>query len=90
MRGRQIHGTARVGFGDGATPRSTLRLPAGPWDEDEGEIRWADRVVHLPDGWRAKVVPIRVRSTRSPDCYFFQLDGEGFSETVLFGVLIQP
>ena len=25
-----------------------------------------------------------------PDCYFFQIDGTDFSETVLFGAIIQP
>jgi hypothetical protein len=92
VRGRMVHRGTPVGFGDRARPSWELRLPAGRWDEANGAVRiWSRRVVP-PNGWRVRRSLTRVLPGSGPGvrCYFFQLDGTRFSQTVMFGVIIEP
>jgi hypothetical protein len=86
-----VHSNARVGFGIGMQPSWELRLPAGAWDEARGPVRiWGERV-RPPSGWRMRRAFTRVlaASGRGELCYFFQLDGTSFSQTVVFGAIVQ-
>ena len=81
VRGRRIDARGTVGFGSALKPSSELRLPAGSWDEDTELARetWPRAV---RNGWRFALENTRV----APDgCYAFQIDGESFSDVVLFG-----
>ncbi|MDQ2910509.1 MAG: hypothetical protein M3R39_05775 [Actinomycetota bacterium] len=93
VRGRMVHGSTRVGFGAGIQPGWELRLPAGEWDEAKGPITIWGKRVRPPAGWRLRGVYTRVRGApvrgQGEACYFFQVDGEAFSETILFAVIIQ-
>jgi len=91
VRGRMLHGSVRVGFGDRVRPAWELRLPAGGWDEAQGAVRiWGKRVRPLK-GSRVRRAYTRIlaASGRGELCYFFQLDGRSFSRTVVFGVIVQ-
>jgi hypothetical protein len=92
VRGQMVHGSARVGFAAGIRPEWELRLPAGAWDEARGPVHIWGTTVRPPKGWRLRRAFTRVRGTRDQgeSCYFFQVDGVSFSDTVLFGVIIQP
>lgn len=93
IRGQAVRGAARLRFGAGLDPELELRLPAGEWDEALRPLRVWGRAVRPPAGWRVTAALTRVL-VREPDaanrCFFFQIDGTSFSETVLVGVLIQP
>jgi hypothetical protein len=91
VRGRMLHGAARAGFGSRIRPAWELRLPAGAWDEAHGPVHiWGTRV-RAPKKWRVRRAYTRVlaASGKGELCYFFQLDGRGFSQTVVFGVIVQ-
>jgi hypothetical protein len=91
VRGQMLQGAARVGFGARMRPAWELRLPAGAWDEAHGPVRiWGTRV-RPPKNWRVRRAYTRVlaASGRGELCYFFQLDGRSFNQTVLFGVIVQ-
>ena len=94
IRGRKVGGQARVGFGTGVRPVWELRLPAGPWAETDRPLRIWGRLVRPPAGWRVTTaytrVPVRASRRQDPDCYFFQVDGLSFSESIVFGAIIQP
>lgn len=88
VRGRQVDGRRRVGFGRGVLPEFELRLPAGNWTEASDGLRVWGRVVRPQPGWRVAIAPVRVRAE---GCYLFQIDGTSFSEPgILFGVIWQP
>jgi hypothetical protein len=70
IRGGMLGGGGAIGFGTGAVPYDELQLL------DAG--RGAPRVVA---GGRAWITDSRVRSG---GCYAYQVDGTGFSETVVF------
>ncbi len=90
VRGRQLDGPHRVGFGDGPRPRWELRLPAGDWTAPRA--RWkVGRIQNLgaPDahpGWRVQSVETRVRTS---GCYAYQVDGYGFSYRLAFATIVQ-
>ncbi len=91
VRGRMVRSLARVGFGGGLQPDSELLLPAGAWDEAKGTVHIWGKTIRPPKGWRVQGVSTRVRGKPiGESCYFFQVDGESFSETILFGVIVQP
>jgi hypothetical protein len=88
VRGHEVDGQSRVGFGTGDRPEFELRLPAGSWAEGSERLRAWGRTVRPEQGWRVAVVNVRVREG---GCYFFQIDGKSFSERgILFGVIWQP
>lgn len=69
-----------------------LRLPAGAWDEAKGPVIWGT-TVRPPKGLAPSETFTRVRGNPKCEgevCYFFQVDGESFSKTILFGVIIEP
>jgi hypothetical protein len=94
IRGRKVRGRVRVGFGSRIRPVWELRLPAGGWDETKRPLRIWGRVVRPATGWRVTTaytrVPERPPRGQNPDCFFFEIDGLSFSETVVFGAIIQP
>jgi hypothetical protein len=91
VRGRSVDGRVRLGFGRARTPAWELRLPAGRWDERHGHVRAWDARIRPPIGWRVTAALTRVdESEPAGDCYFFQVDGEDFSETIVFAAAIQP
>lgn len=91
VRGGMVHGHARVGFGSRARPAWELHLPPGAWDEAKGPVRIWGKRVRPPKAWRARRAYTRVlaASGQGELCYFFQLDGRSFSQTALFGVIVQ-
>jgi len=92
VRGRIVRGSARVGFGSAIEPVWELRLPAGDWDEAPGLVRIWGKTIHPPKGWRVRkaFTRVRPRGRQGEACYFFQVDGKSFSETIEFGAIIQP
>lgn len=92
VRGRMVHGSARVGFGALMRPAWELRLPGGAWEEARGTVRIWGKRVRPPKRWRVRRAYTRVlaASGQGELCYFFQLDGRSFSQTVLFGIIVQP
>lgn len=91
VRGRMVHGSARVGFGTRMRPAWELRLPAGAWDEAQGSVGIWGKRIRPPKHWRVRRAYTRVlaASGQGELCYFFQLDGKSFSQTVGFGVIVQ-
>jgi hypothetical protein len=84
VRGRQVDGEGRVGFGSGVQPEFEFRLPAGRWAETREPLRAWGTALHPEEGWRVAIVHVRVRQR---GCYFFQMDGTSFSSPgILFGV----
>ncbi len=79
VRGRRIDAPGTVRFGSALTPSSELRLPAGEWeDSEEVRERWPRAV---RSGWRFAIDNTRV----DPDgCYAIQIDGESFSDVIVF------
>ena len=80
VRGRGIDAPGTVRFGSALTPSSELRLPAGSWDERTAYVRerWPRASWR---GWRFAIEHTRV----DPDgCYAVQIDGESFSDVILF------
>lgn len=85
VRGRRIDRPGRIGFGPDAHPVWELELAAGGWDEQADRFRrWADAV---RNGWRFKVEQTRIRAD---GCYAFQVDGDSFSDVIVFGAKLQP
>jgi hypothetical protein len=73
-----------LGFGNAATPLPSLRLPSALWRKAATPRKvWGQRL-NLPTGWHAVRVVVR---TRGEGCYFYQVDGDGFSHRFLFGVV---
>jgi hypothetical protein len=68
IRGRQIGGAGRVGFGLGREPYAELELPPSAGDTS----------LH---GWRAYPSEVRVRAS---GCYAWQIDGTSFSRVIVF------
>jgi hypothetical protein len=76
----------RLGFGKTARPSRALRLPSTLWRTDvTPRAVWGHRLNLLPR-WRAVTAVVR---TRREGCYFYQVDGLGFSHRFLFGALWQ-
>ena len=76
----------RLGFGKAARPLRALRLPSALWRKDvTPRMVWGQRL-NLPPQWRAVTAAVR---TRREGCYFYQVDGLGFSHRFLFGALWQ-
>jgi hypothetical protein len=92
VRGRMVHGSARIGFGADLRPKWELHLPAGAWGKAKGPVHIWGTTVRPPNGWRLRKALTRVRGTadQGESCYFFQVDGVSFSDTILVGVIIQP
>jgi hypothetical protein len=88
VRGSQVDGKRRLGFGDDTRPELELRLPAGSWMEKREGLRvWGRRVRPVGD-WRVAIARVRVREG---GCYVFQIDGKSFREAgILFGAIWQP
>ncbi len=68
IRGRRLDAQGAVGFGPGRVPYDELQLNVP--------------VLATPRG-TGREWPTFTR-TRGPGCYFYQVDGTGFSETILF------
>jgi hypothetical protein len=68
IRGRQLNGRHRVGFGNGIVPYSEMQVPPGTGDPQV-------------DGWRGWGGYARFRV---PGCYGIQVDGTDFSEVIVF------
>jgi hypothetical protein len=87
VRGGQLDGPGRLGFGRSPHPRSQLRLPAGDWTVRRGPLRVWGRTVQPRTGWRTATAPTRISRTGKAGirCYAFQVDGNSFSYTIAFG-----
>jgi hypothetical protein len=86
VRGGQLDGPNRLGFGVGAAPDWELRLPAGRWQETREPFRIWDQIVRPAKGWRLQAERLRIRAR---GCYAFQVDGESFSERIVFSAVLQ-
>jgi hypothetical protein len=75
IRGRQLHGNLRIGFGDAPTPVSSLQFPAG----DENEMSTAADGISAGN-WRQWPSSLRAAA---PGCYGIQIDGLRFSVVVV-------
>jgi len=73
VRGQQMDGRNRIGFGTGVEPEWGLRLPAGTWAEEREPLRAWGRTLRPSKGWRAAVVYVRIRA-----------DGESFTQRIGF------
>lgn len=103
VRGGQIDGERRVGFGDQAKPMWELKLPLGNWESADGLRVWGDRklqpveadagtpacprCLRLSNAWRVQRATLRIAAG---GCYAMQLDGLGFSQVIEFGAIWQP
>ncbi|MGH2701899.1 MAG: hypothetical protein ACRDJB_04275 [Actinomycetota bacterium] len=87
IRGGQIDGEERLGFGEGETPLWELRLPAREWELVDELRVWDGERVQLSAGWRVQRTTIRIAAD---GCYAMQLDGESFSQVIEFGAELQP
>src|SRR5437660_1526072 len=70
VRGRQLDGPNGLRFGGGNVPATELLFHA------PGEAR-----PDPPNGWTYEIDNTRVRA---PGCYAYQIDGETFSDVVIF------
>ncbi|MDP8911076.1 MAG: hypothetical protein M3M94_03305 [Actinomycetota bacterium] len=82
LHGRGTRGNPRLGFGNAAKPLRALRLPSARWRRDAPPRKVWGQTLTLPTGWRAAKAVVR---TRGEGCYFYQVDGVGFSHRFLFG-----
>jgi hypothetical protein len=91
VRGRKMGSSERVGFGTRRRPEWELRLPAGSWDEARGRLRIWGKSVSTPPHWRVRRADTRIRAEEEGGelCFFFQLDGRSFSQSVMFGAIVQ-
>jgi hypothetical protein len=87
VRGRQIDGATRIGFGSLGEPAWELRLHAGDWAERRKLTRAWGRPLRVRRGWRIAVAHLRIRRE---GCYFVQVDGASFSERIGFYTVLQP
>jgi hypothetical protein len=81
VRGGRLDRPGTLGFGAGIPPRRSLRLPAGAWTGIRGDS--GGEVADAQEGWRVAAIPTQIRQ---PGCYAFQVDGQGFSYVLAFGV----
>jgi hypothetical protein len=89
IRGRQLDGSHKLGFGSAATPQWELRLPAGSWEEQATPLKvwpWG-QTAHPRPGWRLAIAQTRIRAT---GCYAYQVDGHSFSYRIVFSAIMQP
>jgi hypothetical protein len=91
VRGGQLDGPERLGFGRGPRPRSQLRLPAGQWTARRSPLRAWGRTVQPRTGWRMAAALTRIRRAGKSGirCYAYQVDGNSFSYTIAFGGIRQ-
>lgn len=104
VRGGQIDGSRRLGFGEDEMPQWELRLPAGEWERVDGLEVWGNRMLRAaeiepsPPPHCARCLTLsrswrvqRVTLRIAGDgCYAIQPDGEDFSEVIEFGAIWQP
>jgi hypothetical protein len=86
VRGRQLDGANRIGFGTRVGPEWELRLPGGNWAEGRKPLRAWGRALHARKGWRVALAYVRIRAA---GCYAFQVDGASFSERIGFYTSVQ-
>lgn len=86
VRGRQMDGTSRMGFGTQIDPVWELRLSESSWAEPRKALRPWGRTLRTPEGWRVAVRHVRIRAD---GCYAFQIDGQSFSEKIGFYTAFQ-
>jgi hypothetical protein len=91
VRGGQLDGSGRLGFGRSARARSQLRLPAGDWTARRGPLRVWGRTVQARTGSRTATALTRISRTGKSGirCYAFQVDGNSFSYVIAFGAVAQ-
>jgi hypothetical protein len=80
VRGAAVHSHLPLGFGSTRKPTNALTLPETTWRHRLPNGIWG-LPVRLQRGWRAASAVVRVRHR---GCYFFQVDGTSFSETITF------
>jgi hypothetical protein len=86
VRGHQLDGANRIGFGTRVGPEWELRLSAGSWAEGRKPLRAWGRRLHTRKGWRVALAYVRIRAE---GCYAFQVDGASFSERIGFYTAVQ-
>jgi hypothetical protein len=86
VRGRQLDGPNRLGFGVGALPRWELRLPAGQWRSTGEQFRVWGTTARPRKGWRLVAERLRIRAD---GCYGFQVDTESSTRTIVFRAIVQ-
>ena len=87
LRGGQMDGPHRLGFGIRADPEWELFLPEGSWDVVDELSVWGGERLSLPVDWRAQRATFRIEAD---GCYAVQLDGKGFSQIIEFSAILQP
>jgi hypothetical protein len=87
VRGRRLDRRGVLRFGAGTRPRSTLRLPAGPWMEQRRSLRVWGRAARPRAGWRLQTSLVRTRASSGAGvgCFGYQVEGNGFSYPLVFG-----
>jgi hypothetical protein len=84
VRGARVDGPGTLAFGTTAVPASDLRLPEGNWEEQSATFRrWHGAAQR---GWRFAVAYMRFRAR---GCYAVQMDGQSFSDVVVFSAVLQ-
>ena len=97
VRGAAVYRPDRMRFGSEDAPSLELHLPAEGWDETASGLRVWGGTMRPPAGWRAAIRPTRVSDELRDDgnpsagtCFFLQVDGTTFSDTIIVGALVQP
>jgi hypothetical protein len=80
VRGAAVHSNLPLGFGSTRTPTSALTVTAPRWGHGLHNGIWG-QPIRLQRGWTASRGIVRVRHR---GCYFLQVDGTNFSETITF------
>jgi len=91
VRGGQLDGPERLGFGPGCRPRSQLRLPAREWAPRHSPLQVWRRAVQPRPAWRMAASLTRISGAGKSGirCYAYQVDGNSFSYTIAFGAIRQ-
>jgi hypothetical protein len=84
VRGAAVHSNLPLGFGRSRTPPRALTLTAPRWRHRLPNGIWG-QPIRLQRGWRASPGVVRVRRR---GCYFLQVDGTTFSETITFFAVV--
>jgi hypothetical protein len=92
VRGRQVDGQHKIGFGVGRDPQSGLRIEAtSAASTDQAPRNAFDHDIRTPPGWRVVASALRIQMpAREIRCYGAQIDGNGFSYPIVFGAIPQP
>lgn len=88
VRGRQLDGDGTVRFGDSAAADAALELGSSSAADGSGNASGgASGSAGGGDGWRSWP---KYTFVTAPGCYAYQVDGAGFTETIVFRATAGP